>query len=244
MIQPRVHHWLPRMHRSCAQELVQYISKNENLWESLVCVMVNEAPWEVPWVLMESLWSTLGNLPRGSIHHETPSAFPQIVPFVSRAGMCRPNTKLWLSWSLVSSQVFEGFNRHTWQNLACPPWVPQWLRNPPFIFEWHLPCATVFPISITVFLHFFLFRTGRDHSKRKGGFYHHTGAQKAWWNLGVLLVYPWTKSVRDSLAVSCKLRATDAATLRRGRQARPAPLPGGARAANGSSPMGGRPLRG
>ena len=61
-------------------------------------------------------------------------------------------------------------------------------------------------------------------------------AQQAWWNLGVLLVYPWTKSVRDSLAVSCKLRATDAAPLRCGRQARPAPFPGGARAANGRPP--------
>ena len=86
------------MHRSC--ELVQYISKNKNLWESLGCIMVNEAPQEVTRELMESLerilnvplgipLSTLGNLPRGSIHHDTPSALPQIVPFSTC--MLRPN---------------------------------------------------------------------------------------------------------------------------------------------------------
>ena len=55
-------------------------------------MMVNEALGRyAPRVLMESLkkilkvllgipLSTLANLPRGSIHHDTPSAFPQIVP--------------------------------------------------------------------------------------------------------------------------------------------------------------------
>ena len=50
MIQPRGHHWQPRV-GACAQEVVQCISKNENLWKSLGYIMVNEAPREVHWVL-------------------------------------------------------------------------------------------------------------------------------------------------------------------------------------------------
>ena len=64
--------------------------------------MVNLFPREVPMVLnlfpreliegtpMDFLrpdpkpLSTLRNFPRGSIHHDTPSAFPQIVPFSSK----------------------------------------------------------------------------------------------------------------------------------------------------------------
>ena len=66
--------------------------KNDNLWKSLGGIMVNGAPREVPRVLNgvpqeyiegppRTKLRTLGNLPRGSIHHYTPSAFPQIVPF-------------------------------------------------------------------------------------------------------------------------------------------------------------------
>ena len=77
--------------------------KNENLWETLGAIMVNGPPWELPWVVMESLrrilkvplgislggpsifslgtpLSTLGKLPWGSIHHDVPSGFSQIVP--------------------------------------------------------------------------------------------------------------------------------------------------------------------
>ena len=79
--------------------------KNDNLWKSLGGIMVNGALGRFLEYSMESLVSilkaplgqtlggpsiyslgtplrTLGNLPRGSIHHYTPSAFPQIVPIV------------------------------------------------------------------------------------------------------------------------------------------------------------------
>ena len=47
-----------RMHRLQAQELVQYIRNNENLWESLGCITVNGAPLEV------GEWSPSGRILR------------------------------------------------------------------------------------------------------------------------------------------------------------------------------------
>ena len=57
--------------------------KNETLWKSLGCNMVNGVPRKVPrpkpfgpWPLGFWPW----DFPRDSIHHDTPSAFPQIIP--------------------------------------------------------------------------------------------------------------------------------------------------------------------
>ena len=47
-------------------------------------IVVNRTSWEVlnglPWEDLGGSRDSIENLPRGSIHHYTPSAFPQIVP--------------------------------------------------------------------------------------------------------------------------------------------------------------------
>ena len=56
------------------------------MWKSLGCIMVNGVPWEVLWLKPSGLrllrfWPW--DFPRDSIHHDTPSAFPHIVPVYS-----------------------------------------------------------------------------------------------------------------------------------------------------------------
>ena len=52
--------------------------KNENVLDSLGGIMVNRVFWEVPWPKTLGFWPW--DLPRDSIHHDTPLAFPHIFP--------------------------------------------------------------------------------------------------------------------------------------------------------------------
>ena len=54
------------------------------LWSGLGCglgIAFRKSLWGPSIFSLGSTLSTLGKLPRGSIHHATSSAFPQIVPF-------------------------------------------------------------------------------------------------------------------------------------------------------------------
>ena len=85
--------------------------------------MVHGPSWELPRVLMESLGrilnieggpsifslgtplSTLGNLHRGSIHNDTPSAFSQIIPDMSHQ-ITIPDNLFWFDVSYTIKLVY------------------------------------------------------------------------------------------------------------------------------------------
>ena len=64
--------------------LVRDDKKNENVWTSLGCIMVNGVPWKVPWPKNLGPYGPFGSwpwdFPRDFIHPDTPLAFPHIVP--------------------------------------------------------------------------------------------------------------------------------------------------------------------